>query len=42
MFWNSAMGKLANWDITIELFIEECNVSLLPPELAAIWRWLSS
>jgi putative oxidoreductase len=35
VFWNSAMAKLANWDTTIELFTDEYQVPLLPPELAA-------
>ena len=35
VFWNSAMTKLANWNTTVELFIEEYKVPLLPPELAA-------
>src|ERR1700730_7458005 len=35
VFWNSAMAKLANWDMTIELFTEEYKVPLLHPEIAA-------
>jgi putative oxidoreductase len=35
VFWNSAMAKLANWDTTIALFVDEYRVPLLPPELAA-------
>jgi putative oxidoreductase len=35
IFWNSAMAKLANWDTTIALFVDEYRVPLLPPELAA-------
>ena len=35
VFWNSAMAHLANWDTTLELFREEYQVPLLPPELAA-------
>jgi putative oxidoreductase len=35
VFWNSAMAKLANWDTTISLFVEEYQVPLLPPALAA-------
>jgi putative oxidoreductase len=35
IFWDSATTHLANWDTTIELFSEEYNVPLLPPELAA-------
>jgi putative oxidoreductase len=35
VFWNSAMAKLASWDTTIELFTDEYNLPLLPPEIAA-------
>ncbi len=35
MFWNSGTTKLANWDATIQLFAEEYQVPVLPPELAA-------
>jgi putative oxidoreductase len=35
VFWSSAMAKLANWDTTIALFVDEYQVPLLPPELAA-------
>jgi putative oxidoreductase len=35
VFWNSAIAKLANWDTTIALFVDEYRVPLLPPELAA-------
>lgn len=35
VFWNSAMAKLANWDTTIALFVDEYQVPLLPPEVAA-------
>jgi putative oxidoreductase len=35
VFWSSAMAKLANWDTTIALFVDEYRVPLLPPELAA-------
>lgn len=36
VFWKSAMTKLANWDITVQLFAYEYDVPLLPPELAAL------
>ncbi len=35
VFWNSGMTKLANWDATLQLFVEEYQVPILPPELAA-------
>ena len=35
VFWNSGMTKLASWDTTIALFIDEYQVPLLPPEMAA-------
>jgi putative oxidoreductase len=35
VFWNSGMAKLANWDTTIALFVDEYQVPLLPPEAAA-------
>ncbi len=35
VFWNSAMAKLANWDTTLELFVDEYKVPLLPPAFAA-------
>lgn len=35
VFWKSAMTKLANWDITVQLFADEYRVPLLPPEVAA-------
>ncbi|TMG87212.1 MAG: DoxX family protein [Betaproteobacteria bacterium] len=35
VFWNSAMTKLANWDTTVALFVDEYKVPLLPPEVAA-------
>jgi putative oxidoreductase len=35
VFWNSGMTKLANWDTTIALFVDEYQVPLLPPEVAA-------
>jgi putative oxidoreductase len=35
VFWNSAMAHLASWDTTLELFADEYQVPLLPPDLAA-------
>ena len=35
VFWNSAMAHLANWQTTLDLFANEYNVPLLPPDLAA-------
>jgi putative oxidoreductase len=35
VFWNSGMTKLANWDTTIALFVDEYQLPLLPPEVAA-------
>src|SRR5258707_7695645 len=35
VFWNSGTTKLANWEATLQLFIEDYQVPLLPPELAA-------
>jgi putative oxidoreductase len=35
VFWNSGMVKLANWDTTVALFVDEYQVPLLPPEFAA-------
>jgi len=35
IFWNAAQVKLINWQRTIELFIDEYRVPLLPPEFAA-------
>ena len=35
IFWNAAQVKLINWQRTIELFIDEYRVPLLPPEVAA-------
>ena len=39
VFWKSGMTKLANWELTVQLFADEYNVPLLPPELAA---WLAT
>jgi putative oxidoreductase len=35
VFWRSAQTKLANWDLTVQLFQSEYRVPILPPELAA-------
>lgn len=35
VFWRSGQTKIASWDLTIELFRNEYQVPLLPPELAA-------
>lgn len=35
VFWNSGTTKLANWDATLQLFVEEYQVPVLPPGLAA-------
>ena len=35
VFWDSAMTKLANWDTALALFVDEYNVPLLAPEVAA-------
>jgi putative oxidoreductase len=35
VFWNSGMTKLADWNATISLFVDEYRVPLLPPDLAA-------
>jgi putative oxidoreductase len=35
IFWRSGQTKLANWDLTIQLFRDEYMVPILPPEIAA-------
>ncbi|WP_322025837.1 DoxX family protein [Burkholderia sp. BCC1977] len=35
IFWNSAMTKLANWDVALDLFRDEYRLPLLPPDVAA-------
>jgi putative oxidoreductase len=35
IFWNAGQVKLINWQRTIELFADEYQVPLLPPEVAA-------
>jgi putative oxidoreductase len=34
-FWRSGQTKLANWDLTLQLFANEYKVPVLPPEIAA-------
>ena len=35
VFFRSGMSKIANWDLTVELFQNEYRLPVLPPELAA-------
>jgi putative oxidoreductase len=35
IFWRSGQTKLANWDLTLQLFANEYKVPILPPEIAA-------
>ncbi|MBI2254701.1 MAG: DoxX family protein [Proteobacteria bacterium] len=35
IFWRAGQSKLANWDLTLQLFASEYKVPVLPPELAA-------
>jgi putative oxidoreductase len=35
VFWRSGQTKLANWDLTVQLFRDEYKVPVLPPEMAA-------
>ncbi len=35
IFWNAGQVKLINWQRTLELFRDEYQVPILPPELAA-------
>jgi putative oxidoreductase len=35
VFWRSGHTKLANWDLTLQLFANEYKVPVLPPEIAA-------
>ena len=35
IFWRSAQAKLANWDLTLQLFANEYHVPVIPPEIAA-------
>ncbi len=35
IFWRAGQAKLANWDLTVQLFANEYKVPVLPPDLAA-------
>ena len=35
VFWKSGMAKIASWDLTVQLFADEYQVPVLPPDLAA-------
>jgi len=35
VFWRSGQTKIANWDLTLQLFANEYKVPVLPPEIAA-------
>jgi len=35
VFWRSGQAKIANWDLTLQLFTNEYKVPVLPPEIAA-------
>jgi len=35
IFWRSGQAKIANWDLTLQLFANEYAVPVLPPEIAA-------
>jgi len=35
IFWRSGQAKIANWDLTLQLFANEYKVPILPPEVAA-------
>jgi len=35
IFWRSGQTKIANWDLTLQLFANEYKVPVLPPEIAA-------
>src|SRR5215468_9150083 len=35
IFWRSGQAKIANWDLTLQLFANEYKVPVLPPEIAA-------
>lgn len=36
VFWKAARAKLANWDLTVQLFADEYQVPVLPPDIAAL------
>lgn len=35
VFFRSGMTKIANWDLTVQLFQDEYHLPILPPDLAA-------
>lgn len=35
VFWRSGQTKIANWDLTVQLFANEYHVPILPPDFAA-------
>lgn len=35
VFWRSGLTKIASWELTVALFVNEYAVPVLPPELAA-------
>jgi len=35
IFWRSGQAKIANWDLTLQLFANEYKVPVLPPDIAA-------
>ena len=35
VFFKSGLSKIANWELTVQLFADEYAVPLLPPEMAA-------
>ena len=35
VFFKSGLSKIANWELTVQLFADEYAVPLLPPEIAA-------
>ena len=37
VFLKAAMTKLASWEFTIQLFVDEYKVPVLPPEIAAVF-----
>ena len=36
VFFRSGMSKIANWDLTVQLFQDEYRLPFLPPDLAAL------
>jgi putative oxidoreductase len=36
VFFKSGMTKIANWDVTVQLFRDEYRLPVLPPDLAAM------